>query len=145
MNFNKNIQYGILFSLYLARAGRATVRDAAANLDLSKSLLEQVARKMRLGGVVTSVRGPGGGYELSSEATVTSVILCFEDIGFLPVRDAKRYVKGQPEERALFNYTWGLNSVVTKLLNRKVSWIMKELVANEMALLNKLNVKGLEN
>src|SRR5260221_6082625 len=39
--------------------------DIAARQDISLSYLEQLFAKLRRGGLVTSVRGPGGGYRLS--------------------------------------------------------------------------------
>src|SRR3569833_3850669 len=42
-----------------------TQADIAARQDISLSYLEQLFAKLRRGGLVTSVRGPGGGYRLS--------------------------------------------------------------------------------
>src|SRR5690606_9224121 len=39
--------------------------DIAARQEISLSYLEQLFAKLRRGGLVTSVRGPGGGYRLS--------------------------------------------------------------------------------
>jgi Rrf2 family iron-sulfur cluster assembly transcriptional regulator len=39
--------------------------DIAERQDISLSYLEQLFAKLRRGGLVTSVRGPGGGYRLS--------------------------------------------------------------------------------
>ncbi len=43
--------------------------DIAARQDLPLFYLEQLFRQLRLGGVVKSVRGPGGGYVLSRDAS----------------------------------------------------------------------------
>jgi len=42
--------------------------DIAARQDISLSYLEQLFAKLRRGGLVTSVRGPGGGYRLARSA-----------------------------------------------------------------------------
>jgi len=43
--------------------------DIARRQDISLSYLEQLFAKLRRGGLVTSVRGPGGGYRLSRSST----------------------------------------------------------------------------
>ena len=47
--------------------------DVAARQEISLSYLEQLFGKLRKGGLVKSVRGPGGGYLLSRPATETRV------------------------------------------------------------------------
>src|SRR4051812_40129957 len=39
--------------------------DLAAYLDVSRPFLEQIMRKLRIGGFVVATRGPNGGYNLS--------------------------------------------------------------------------------
>lgn len=48
-----------------------TLADIAASQSISLSYLEQLFAKMRKRGVVTSVRGPGGGYKLTKPANLT--------------------------------------------------------------------------
>ena len=43
--------------------------DISERQDISLSYLEQLFAKLRRGGLVTSVRGPGGGYRLSRAST----------------------------------------------------------------------------
>jgi Rrf2 family iron-sulfur cluster assembly transcriptional regulator len=45
-----------------------SLADIAARQEISLSYLEQLFAKLRRGGLVTSVRGPGGGYRLSRAA-----------------------------------------------------------------------------
>lgn len=145
MLLNKKVQYGILFCLYLARAGRATTRSASESLNLSKSFLDQVARKLRLSGIVTSTRGPGGGYQLNKEATLFDIISHLTDTFVLTLDEKETYRQGQPEERALYQLATNLNYGLQHMLNRKVNNLMLELVANEVKTLDKLNESGLEN
>lgn len=144
MILNKKLQYGILLSLYLTRAGQATTNSVATNLNLSKSFLDQVARKMRIAGLITSIRGPGGGYKLSGEVSITQVVQALSNHFVLTLDEKETYRKGQPEERALYQLATNLNFGLQHLLNRKVQNIMLELVANEVATLNNL-VLDVEN
>jgi len=56
--------------------------DIAARQDISLSYLEQLFAKLRRGGLVTSVRGPGGGYRLtrgSADTRVSEIILAVDE------------------------------------------------------------------
>ena len=144
MRLNKDTQYGILFSLYLSRAGRATLEDAASELKLPKNFLAQVVRKMRLKGLVRSVRGPGGGYELTKEVTPLDILNVFDAYNIINSKEQSNYLTGGPEERAFALYAKNLSLALYPLLARKIKNVMSELVANEVAKLDKLDMKGLE-
>ncbi len=56
--------------------------DIAARQDISLSYLEQLFAKLRRGGLVTSVRGPGGGYRLSrpsGELRIADIIMAVDE------------------------------------------------------------------
>lgn len=56
--------------------------DIAARQDISLSYLEQLFAKLRRGGLVSSVRGPGGGYRLSrpsTEVRVADIIMAVDE------------------------------------------------------------------
>jgi len=62
--------------------GPVSLTDIASRHPISMSYLEQLFSKLRLQGLVTSIRGPGGGYALghrSDEITVADIILAVED------------------------------------------------------------------
>lgn len=50
-----------------------TLTDIARRQDISLSYLEQLFAKLRRAGMVTGVRGPGGGYQLSRPADEINV------------------------------------------------------------------------
>ncbi len=50
-----------------------TLTDIAKRQDISLSYLEQLFAKLRRAGMVTGVRGPGGGYQLSRAADEINV------------------------------------------------------------------------
>src|SRR6202035_4057479 len=59
-------------------AGAVSLSEIAGNQEISLSYLEQLFAKLRKGGLVVSVRGPGGGYRLSrpaSELRIADIIL----------------------------------------------------------------------
>lgn len=139
MRLNKSGQYGMLLSLYLCRSGRTRLEDVAINLNLSQQLLEQIARKLRQGGVVKSTRGPGGGYELNSEATVLSVL---NSVGVKPLlseAESRALQMGPTEHRALVNFIGALSFNITDLLNTKISHVSEALVQQELAQLENIS------
>jgi Rrf2 family transcriptional regulator, iron-sulfur cluster assembly transcription factor len=68
--------------------------DIAERQEISLSYLEQLFAKLRRGGLVRSVRGPGGGYLLAhqpAETRISDIILAVDE----PIR-ATRCTPGQP-------------------------------------------------
>jgi Rrf2 family iron-sulfur cluster assembly transcriptional regulator len=68
--------------------------DIAERQEISLSYLEQLFAKLRRGGLVRSVRGPGGGYLLAQapgETRISDIILAVDE----PIR-ATRCTPGQP-------------------------------------------------
>src|SRR5579883_2500762 len=68
--------------------------DIAERQEISLSYLEQLFAKLRKGGLVTSVRGPGGGYRLAfaaAETRISDIILAVDE----PIR-ATRCTPGAP-------------------------------------------------
>jgi Rrf2 family iron-sulfur cluster assembly transcriptional regulator len=76
-------------------AGRpVALADIAERQEISLSYLEQLFAKLRRGGLVRSVRGPGGGYLLAHKPNATrisDIILAVDE----PIR-ATRCMPGQP-------------------------------------------------
>ena len=71
-----------------------TLADIAERQEISLSYLEQLFAKLRRGGLVRSVRGPGGGYLLARpavETRISEIILAVDE----PIR-ATRCTPGQP-------------------------------------------------
>lgn len=69
--------------------------DIAERQEISLSYLEQLFAKLRKGGLVRSVRGPGGGYMLAHDAEATrisDIIMAVDE----PIR-ATRCPTGSPE------------------------------------------------
>ncbi len=71
-----------------------SLADIAERQEISLSYLEQLFAKLRRGGLVKSVRGPGGGYLLAhagEETRISDIILAVDE----PIR-ATRCTPGQP-------------------------------------------------
>jgi Rrf2 family iron-sulfur cluster assembly transcriptional regulator len=69
--------------------------DVAERQEISLSYLEQLFAKLRRGGLVKSVRGPGGGYLLArpaSEMRIADIIMAVDE----PIR-ATRCLPGAPQ------------------------------------------------
>ena len=97
MRLSTKGRYAVMAMVDLASRslGRpVALADIAQHLEISLSYLEQLFAKLRKGGLVRSVRGPGGGYLLShpAEATrVSDIILAVDE----PIR-ATRCMPGSP-------------------------------------------------
>ena len=85
--------------------------DIAARQDISLSYLEQLFAKLRRGGLVTSVRGPGGGYRLAKgahETVVAEIVLAVDE----PIRATRCISHSSPKgcmmggERCITHNLW---------------------------------------
>lgn len=59
-----------------------TLADIATRQEISLSYLEQLFAQLRRGGLVTSMRGPGGGYRLAhpaSQTRISDIILAVDE------------------------------------------------------------------
>lgn len=62
--------------------GPVPLADIAARQQVSLSYLEQLFSRLRLQGLVTSIRGPGGGYKVgrrTNDITVADILTAVED------------------------------------------------------------------
>jgi len=131
MRLNKKLQYGLLFALYLSRSGRATLDIISQNLDVSQSFLEQIARKLRIMGVVKSIRGPSGGYELIDGMTVGMVINALQTPVIMSSKEASVYARGELEHRALARMANDMAFSLTPVFRMKIKDVVGELVRAE--------------
>jgi len=63
--------------------GPVTLADISAQQSISISYLEQLFARLRHHGIVTGMRGPGGGYFLArpaSEITIASILATVDDV-----------------------------------------------------------------
>jgi Rrf2 family cysteine metabolism transcriptional repressor len=91
MNFSTRGRYGLRALAYLAlhaTEGPLALRVVAQRQNISESYLEQVFTILRKAGLVRSVRGAQGGYELNRPATAITVgeILRILEGPIVPVR-----------------------------------------------------------
>ena len=97
MKLSTKGRYAVMAMCDLAVKGRAhpvPLADIARRQDISLSYLEQLFAKLRRAEIVTSARGPGGGYRLAragSEIRISDIILAVDE----PIH-ATRCMPGQP-------------------------------------------------
>ena len=97
MKLSTKGRYAVMAMVDLAAQDRerpVTLADIAERQEISLSYLEQLFAKLRRGGLVKSVRGPGGGYLLAftpGETRISDIILSVDE----PIR-ATRCTPGQP-------------------------------------------------
>ena len=98
MKLSTKGRYAVMAMADLAAHGRerrpVSLADIAQRQEISLSYLEQLFARLRKGGLVRSVRGPGGGYLLAfaaGETRISDVILAVDE----PIR-ATRCTPGAP-------------------------------------------------
>ncbi len=76
MQLSTKGRYAVMAMTDLARHGESravSLAEIAARQEISLSYLEQLFARLRRSGLVSSVRGPGGGYRLASPAGATPI------------------------------------------------------------------------
>jgi Rrf2 family protein len=71
-----------LLSQLVSQIKPVTLTDIATRQTISLSYLEQLFSRLRRAGMVTGVRGPGGGYKLSKETneiSISDIILAVDE------------------------------------------------------------------
>lgn len=131
MKINKQAQYGMLLALYLTKAGRSNLGYIAEGLNLSKSFVQQVARKLRLAGVIKSVRGKHGGYELVGEPLVLDILKTLMPVNLLTLKELNKYRTGSQEERALLLFTGNIANALRPVFTTKIKNLVPNLMATE--------------
>ena len=76
MRLSTKGRYAVMAMTDLARNGEGravTLAEIAERQEISLAYLEQLFARLRRGGLVKSVRGPGGGYKLAHAAADTAI------------------------------------------------------------------------
>ena len=76
MRFTTQAEYGLICTLHLARFGAmgpVAAREMAEKEELPADYTEKILRRLRQAGIVNSVRGVSGGFELARDASEISV------------------------------------------------------------------------
>lgn len=85
MRLSTRGRYAVMAMVDLAGEGHGrpvTLADIAARQEISLSYLEQLFARLRRGGIVRSVRGPGGGYRLANSidhVRIADIILAVDE------------------------------------------------------------------
>lgn len=98
MRLSTKGRYAVMAMADLARNGReraVSLAEIATRQEISLSYLEQLFARLRRGGLVKSVRGPGGGYRLAKQAGetwVSEIVLAVDE----PLRATRCAHSGSP-------------------------------------------------
>ncbi len=130
MRLSTKGRYAVMAMADLARNGRGdegqgravSLAEIAARQEISLSYLEQLFARLRRAGLVKSVRGPGGGYRLSSTAAdiaVADIVLAVDE----PIRATRCTGHASPKgcmmsgERCITHDLWeGLGQEIHRYL-----------------------------
>jgi Rrf2 family iron-sulfur cluster assembly transcriptional regulator len=126
MRLSTKGRYAVMAMADLARNGAdraVSLAEIAARQEISLSYLEQLFARLRRGGLVRSVRGPGGGYRLAKacgDTWVSEIVLAVDE----PLRATRCAVKGSPRgcmltgERCITHDLWdGLGREIHRYLS----------------------------
>ncbi len=114
MRLSTKGRYAVMAMADLARNGgdkAVPLAEIARRQEISLSYLEQLFGRLRRGGLVRSVRGPGGGYRLArgaGETWIADIVLAVDE----PIRATRCAGKGSPRgcmiggERCLTHDLW---------------------------------------
>lgn len=72
---NRSIYALLLVSYIGRRTGRVRLFDASEELNIDLNFLEQIARQLRVAGILKCTKGPGGGCELAVANPLTGDVL----------------------------------------------------------------------
>ena len=136
MRINRELQYGLLFVIYLSRSGRSTIDTVSQNISVPKSFLEQIARTLRIAGLIKATRGPSGGYELIGQPTMLDVFTALNQVALLSPQEMSGYKHGALEHRAMARMVEDMCFSLAPVLNRSVKDVVRELVEAELYLMN---------
>jgi Rrf2 family protein len=138
MRLNKKSQYALLFVLYLHRSGLVSTPVVAENLGVSQSFLEQIARSLRVAGLIGVKRGPGGGYHVIGQPTVMQVLAAIGAKGMSAPKETFEHAIRGTEGRTL-NHLLGTTSIaINTVFSQPVIRFHNELIEQETRQLNTL-------
>jgi len=101
-----------------------TLAAIAKRQDISVSYLEQLFARLRAGGLIKSVRGPGGGYVLarpSADITIADI--------YMAVFDAEEAMAANPVEGASLR---GQMEGLWKAMEREVAQFLKSVTVHDV-------------
>jgi len=143
MRINKSQQYGLLLACYLDRAGKAKLNEIARVCNLHLPFLEQVARKMKLKGIVSATRGPDGGYTLAQSVTVLQVFAAMGPVRLLHKEELDAYKKNYTtEERVLIEFLGTIGGALLPHLRRTIRSVTLDLMESDAELFEGLNERA---
>lgn len=128
MRLNKKLQLGLLLTFYLCRYGRTTVEKAATSLGVSETFLALVAHSLRKAKVISSVKGPNGGYEMNGEPLVEDVFKALNPVKLVSSAELK---KSNYEYRTLSNLAGSLTQAMNPVMSRKIKNLVGEVFMND--------------
>lgn len=107
------------------------------NLDVPKAFMASIAAKLVSQGIVKSVRGPSGGFELAGNPTVGTIIRSLGPPTLVAPQDMASYRRGELEHRSLYRLVEDFNFALFPVFTRTVKSVVEELVRAELAAMDR--------
>lgn len=135
MKLTKELQYGFMASLYLSTVNQAKVSELSAYVGTSEDFMQQIMRKFRLAGIITTKKGPGGGVAIREGVLVSDVFNALQPLSILsPQEFVQARNSSKFEERAVMTLAVSMQYVLSGLLNKTVHQAAFDLKQNEIDL-----------
>lgn len=132
---------GYIATMYIARVGTAGAEEISRVMDLPLPFLRKVLVDLVSGYVLAAKKGPGGGYSLIGDVTLSDVFAVLQPLDFLTQNEFMDFrVSGDLERRSLVQLALGMQAVLDTILNKPLTKLVFDLKQTEV--LNKANVEG---
>lgn len=133
MKLGMKAHYAVLFVLYLQQKGQAKTSDAAKDLNLSVSFLEQIARLLRIANVVKSTRGRSGGFAVIDSPTIGQVLTAVELEPFIDLKTRSEYLGLSLPHGGLLEMSSLFSAALGPVMNEPVSTLLSAALRTEGA------------
>lgn len=137
MKLTDKVECGLLFTWYLTRAGKATIKDAAYNMEVYEPTLSSSAKALVKANLL-ALCSPNT-YELVGNPTVKQVIEAFGSTSTMEVKRYLSYKLMSTECRTLAYFSKMLDSALDSYLSKTMRSVGNDFIIAEVNLMESAN------
>lgn len=132
MIFTSDVNYGIMTAFYLATYGKTGAKQISEHLGLDLGYLHHILSRLTKNKVISSIKGPNGGYYLSKGATLEQIFSTLKPEYIVDLHTLAEFtVSSEFEKRSLAKLVAGFDSVTKVLLLSPIESVVQKLRTNE--------------